>query len=269
MSVGSIVAIEPKRTAPRAVDRTVAEVAAAHGGRYSLDLHLHHDPTARQVFAEAHVRRLEAMRRAGVGVAREPDGTWIIASDHLERVAAFERAQARRVRVVIETLSTVSLERQGAAEGATWLDRELLADAPTIIRDAGFGREVREALARRRQWMIEQQLARTEQDRVIYRANLLGLLRRSELARVGARLSSELGLSYKEAQPGGRIEGTYRHRVDLVSGRFALIDKGREFTLVPWRPVLDQHVGNHVLGIAHDESISWTIGRQRRGPSVA
>ncbi|MPZ36417.1 MAG: DUF3363 domain-containing protein, partial [Rhodospirillales bacterium] len=106
MSIGSIVAIEPKPAEPRAVDQTVAEIAAAHDGRYSVDLHLHHDPEARQAFAEAHVRRLEAMRRAGVGVTRERDGTWIIGPDHLERAAAFERTQARRAPVVIETLST-------------------------------------------------------------------------------------------------------------------------------------------------------------------
>jgi type IV secretory pathway VirD2 relaxase len=269
ISVGSIVAIEPKRTEARAVDRTIAEIAAVHGGRYSVDLHLHHDPTARQAFAEAHVRRLEAMRRAGVDVGREKGGTWIIAPDHVERSAAFERAQARRVPTVIETLSTVLLERQAAAEGATWLDRELLADAPTVTRDAGFGREVREALTRRRQWLVEQELARAEQDRVIYRANLLGLLRRRELARVGAQFSTELGLPYGEARPGEPIEGTYRRRVDLVSGRFALIDRGREFTLVPWRAVLERHVGKEVSGVAHGETISWTIGRQRRGLSVS
>ena len=269
MPVGSVVAIEPKRAEPRAVDRTVAEIAAAHDGRYSVDLHLQHDSTARQAFVDAHVRRLEAMRRVGIGVARDRDGTWIIAPDHLERAAAFERAQARRMPVVIETLSTVPLERQGVAEGATWLDRELLADAPTITRDAGFGREVREVLARRRQWLMEQELARAEEDRVIYPANLLGLLRRRELTRVGAQLSGELGRPYAEAQPGERIEGTYRRRVDLVSGRFALIDRGREFTLVPWRPVLDRHVGKEVSGVARGDTISWTIGRQRRGPSVS
>jgi hypothetical protein len=138
-----------------------------------------------------------------------------------------------------------------------------------IARDAGFGREVRQALAHRRQWLIEQELARAEQGRVVYRANLLGLLRRRELVRVGAQLSSELGLPYAEAHPGGRIEGTYRRRLDLASGRFALIDKGREFTLVPWRPVLDRRLGKEVSGVERGEAISWTIDRRQRGPSVS
>lgn len=72
---GALVRIKPKSTVARAVDRTVAEIAAAHGGRYSIDIHLRHDRGATQTFAEAHVRRLEGMRKAmsrsGEGVERE------------------------------------------------------------------------------------------------------------------------------------------------------------------------------------------------------
>ena len=93
-------------------------------------------------------------------------------------------------RSLIQTLSALPLDRQVGAEGATWLDRELIADAPTATRNAGFGRDVRDALGRRRQWLIEQELARREQDQIIYRANMLALLRRRELARVGAQLSA-------------------------------------------------------------------------------
>ncbi|MFZ0694020.1 MAG: DUF3363 domain-containing protein, partial [Alphaproteobacteria bacterium] len=265
---GAIVAIAPKPTEPRAVDHTVAEVAAANGGRYSVDIHLRHDPSATAAFAETHVRRLEAMRRLGAGVEREPDGTWIVARDHLERATTFERMQARVSPVLVETLSTLPLDRQIGAEGATWLDRELVADAPTPVRDAGFGREVRESLAQRRQWLIEQELARQEEDQTIYRANMLALLRRREVARVGAQLSGELGLRYAEMEQGERIEGIYRRRLDLASGRFAVIEKSREFTLVPWRPVLERNLGKQVSGIARGNTISWTLGRQRGGPSV-
>ncbi|MFI5024289.1 MAG: relaxase/mobilization nuclease RlxS [Alphaproteobacteria bacterium] len=264
----AIVAIVPKRVEPRMVDRTIAEIAAANGGRFTVDIHLQHDPSATATFAESHIRRLEAMRRLGAGVERKPGGTWIIAPDHLERAMAFERAQARTSPIVIETLSTLPLDRQIGADGATWLDRELVADSPTPLRDAGFGRQVSEALAPRRQWLIEQELARGEQDRTVYRANMLGLLRRRELARVGAQLSGELGLRYAEMEPGERIEGVYRRRLDLASGRFAVIQKSREFTLVPWRPVLERNLGKQVSGIARGDTISWTLGRQRGGPSV-
>jgi len=266
---GAVIAIAPKPAGPKPADRTVAEIAAANAGRYSIDIHLRHDPTASALFAEAHMRRLEAMRRANAGVEREPDGTWIIAPDHLDRAAAFERSRARTSPVAVETLSALPLERQVEADSATWLDRELLADTPEPLRDAGFGREVREALDRRRQWLIEQSLARREGDRIAFRAGLLATLRRRELTRVASQLSDELGLVYVEAKSGARIDGTYRRRLDLATGRFALIEKSREFTLVPWRPVLERSLGKRVSGIVRDTGISWTIGRQRSGPSVS
>jgi type IV secretory pathway VirD2 relaxase len=265
---GSIVAIEPKRIAPRESDRIVAEVAAANGGQYNVDIHLRHDPSATVAFVETHVRRLEAMRRLSAAVERQPDGTWIIAPDHLERAVGYERIQARMNPVVIETLSALPLDRQVGAEGATWLDRELVSNAPTQTRDHGFGREVDAALTRRRQWLIEQELAREEQDRVVYRANMLGLLRRRELTRIAGQLSGELGLRYTETKANDRIEGVYRRRVDLASGRFALIEKSPEFTLVPWRPVLERSLGKPVIGISRGDLISWTLGRQRSGPSI-
>lgn len=266
---GAIVRIDPKHPEPRQVDRTVSEIAAANGGRYDVDFHLRHDPSASASFAETHVRRLEAIRRVTGGVEREPDGTWVIAPDHLERAAAFERRQAQASPVVVQTLSSLPLERQVGAEGATWLDRELVAETPEAVRDEGFGREVRAAQARRRQWLIAQQLANEDQDRIVYRANLLGILRRRELARVAGQLSGELGLGYVETKSGERVEGVYRQHVDLASGRFAVIEKAREFTLVPWRPVLERHLGKQVSGIVRGDSISWTIGRQRSGPSVS
>jgi type IV secretory pathway VirD2 relaxase len=266
---GGIVSITSKRTEPRAVDRTVAEIAAANGGLYSVDIHLRHDPNASADFAETHVRRLEAMRRSVRAVEREPDGTWIIAPDHLERATAYERRQAKDAPVVVQTLSALPLDRQLGADGATWLDRELVADTPTRLRDGGFGHEVREALAQRRQWLIEQDLAREDQDRTIYRANMLGMLRRRELARVVGQLSGELGLDYAEVRSGERVEGVYRQSLDLASGRYAVIEKSREFTLVPWRPVLERSLGKQVSGILRGETISWALGRQRRGPSVS
>ena len=264
----SIVAIAPKHSDPKAVDRTVADIAAANDGRYSVDIHLRHDPTATAAFAETHVRRLEAMRRLGGQVEREADGSWKISPDHLERAAVFERSQTQLSPVTVETLSMVPMQRQTHIEGATWLDRELVAEKPITLRDLGFGREVRDALTRRRQWLIEQGFAREELDRTKYPGNILTQLRDRELKRVAGQLSGELGLAYSEARSGTRIEGVYRRHVDLASGRFAVIEKSREFTLVPWRPVLERNLGKSMSGVMHGDAISWTLGRQRGGPTI-
>lgn len=260
---GSIVRVAPKTIEPRRVDRTVTEIAAANDGRYTIDLHLQHDPRATEEYAATHVRRLEAIRRATGGVAREPNGTWIIEPDHLDRVAEYERSQARAAPVVVEKLSHLTLDQQVGADGATWLDRVLVSDHPESSRDSGFGREVREAQARRRQWLIVEGLAHEEQGRVVYRANMLATLRRRELARVAGQLSDQLGLSYVETRSGEPVEGTLRRSIELASGKYALVENSREFTLVPWRPVLERHVGKQVSGVMRGDGVSWTFGRQR------
>jgi hypothetical protein len=107
-----------------------------------------------------------------------------------------------------------------------------------------------------------------EGDQVSYRTNLLSELRSRELARAGGQLSKELGLRYTETKSGERIEGTYKDAVELASGKFAVIEKSREFTLVPWRPILERNLGQSVSGIMRDDTISWTLGRQRSGPSI-
>jgi hypothetical protein len=170
---------------------------------------------------------------------------------------------------VVQTLSTLPLDRQLGSDGATWLDRELVAGVSELLRDTGFGRAVRAALAARRQWLMAEGLALEEAGRIVYRANLLATLERRELARIGGQLSGELGLAYVETGPGDRVEGLYKRPVELASGRYALIEKSREFTLVPWRPVLDRHLERPVSGIARSDTIDWTLGRQRSGPSIS
>ncbi|MBV9841885.1 MAG: relaxase/mobilization nuclease and DUF3363 domain-containing protein [Sphingomonadaceae bacterium] len=265
---GSIVRLQPARAEVKPADRVVAEIAAAHGDRYSNDIHLRHDPSASEAFAEAHIHRLEALRRAGVGVEREADGSWTIAPDHFDRVAAHEHTRVAAQPVRIEMLSTVSLEKQTVAQAPTWLDAELTGNSASDIADHGFGREVRQALYQRQQWLIEQRLADRDGEEVMFRSDMLSLLRQRELTRVAARLSRELGLDYAEARSREKVEGIYRRPVELAYGRYALIEKSREFTLVPWRPVLERHAGRAVSGIMRGDAISWTIGRGR-GQSIS
>ena len=269
MPTGAIVRIEPRQAEVRMVDRTVAAIAAANGDRYDVDAHLRHDPSATQDFAETHVRRLESLRRAGAGVARDPAGIWTIAPDHLERVAAHEKAMLRDRPVAIDLLSVLPLEKLVDADAATWLDREALADAPKPTRDAAFGHEVQAAQARRAQWLVAQGLADERSGKVTYRPDMLSALQRRELLRVAGQLSDELSLPFGESAPGARIEGLYRRRIDLASGRFALVERSRDFTLVPWRPVLEARIGKPVSGIMRDGGVSWSFGRGRQGPSVS
>jgi type IV secretory pathway VirD2 relaxase len=265
---GAIVRIRAAAQGTRTTDRTIAAIAAANGGAYNVQLHLAHDPAASEHFVSAHVRRLEAIRRLTGAVQRDVSGTWTIAPDFLKQAVRYERRRARNRPFEIDMLSPVPLDKMRHVDAATWLDRELVAEDPQPIRDSGFGREVRGALALRRQWLIEQGLAEDRGGETAYRAQLLRELERRELVRASTQFAEELGLDYREAKPGSRIDGRLSRRVDLVSGRYALIERSHDFALVPWRKVLERYIGRQVSGIPRETGISWTFARERSGPSL-
>jgi type IV secretory pathway VirD2 relaxase len=263
---GSTVRIVPRAAAIRDVDRTIAAVAGANGGRYSVDLHLRHDPQASQGYAEAHVRRLEAMRRARAGIERHVDGSWTIGADHLARAEAFERRQLRDRPVEVEILSRRSPEQLVRIDAPTWLDSTLGTPSPTPVRDAGFGREARQAWAQRAQWLVEQELASVDGATFHLDGRALQRLEDRALRTASRHLEQETGKSYCAAKIGETISGRIGRRIDLEGGRYAVIERARDFTLVPWKPVLEQRLGQQAFGILRESGISWRFSKSRSGP---
>ena len=105
------------------------------------------------------------------------------------------------------------------AEGATWLDRELVARERTGLRSERFGKAAADALNRRRNHLIGHRLAERDGEAVRYRRNLLQLLRSREFAAAGERLAEETGMAFVETRDGERIEGVYRRPLRLASGK--------------------------------------------------
>ena len=112
--------------------------------------------------------------------------------------------------------------------------------------------------------LIAEGLARRLGQQVVFARDLLATLRRQELDEAAARLSAETGLAHQLAADGERISGLYRKRVALASGRFAMIDDGLGFQLVPWRPALEKQIGQEVRGVMMPGgNIDWDLGRKR------
>lgn len=265
---GAVVRLVPAAGATREVDQTITAVAAANGGRYDAAAHRRFDRSASAAFIETHIRRLQAMRRQGLA-EREADGSWPIAPGHADRARAYAAMLARDRPVTVELLSPVPVERLARAEALTWLDREAAGEGALPVRDKGFGREVRTAMALRRQWLIDAELADAAGEGIAYRRGALAALQRRELLRLARVLSAELGKAFVEVQEGERVEGRLARRIDAAGGRYALVEKAKEFTLAPWKPVLDRRVGKEVGGIVRESGISWTIGRDRGGPAIS
>jgi hypothetical protein len=154
------------------------------------------------------------------------------------------------------------------APGATWLDYRLVERERMPLAMGGFGQEVRDALVARAEHLAAQGLAHRQGPRTVLQRDLLATLRRREVDAAGARLSAETELPYMPAASGEMVAGTYRQRLTLTSGRFAMIDNGLGFALVPWTPALDRHLGHHVAGVAKESGgIEWSF-RRRRGLEI-
>ncbi len=49
----------------------------------------------------------------------------------------------------------------------------------------------------------------------------------------------------------------------LASGRYAMLDDGMGFSLVPWRPVIEPQLGQQIAATVRGGGVLWEIGRQR------
>lgn len=262
--VGSVV--EARGSAEiRASDKNIAALAV--DGLYRTDHHLTmataqatptHDP---KEVVDAHVRRLEALRRAGI-IERVAEGVWRVPTDLPERGRQYD--VQRLGGVSVELRSHLPIERQVRVIGATWLDQQLIGRASGIA-DNGFGGEVREALRQRSGFLIEQGLAERRGQRVILARNLLATLRGREIDTTAKTIAAETGMAYRPLADGERATGVYRRNVQLASGRFAMLDDGMGFSLVPWKPVIEQRLGQTMTAVVRGASVTWDMGRRQLG----
>ena len=263
---GSVVEIGPPDTASRPSDRTIATIA--EGGVYRPSRHLEQAKFEGRVpggdydgYVDAHVRRLEALRRAGIAERIDAD-QWRIPEDFESRAAAYDAGRNRQANIRI--LSAARLEQQIGADGATWLDRRLVSAETSDLVPSGFGQQVREAMDRRREHHIDRgDAVRQPNGGIAYRRNLLATLREREVAHVGGELAATKGLPFRAAADGETVSGKFTGTVQLSSGKFALVEQSHEFTMVPWRPVIDRQLGREVMGVVQGGSVSWQLGRAR------
>lgn len=179
-------------------------------------------------------------------------------------VRRFGGPDDQRPTLVLATRSDFELNRQITAPGATWLDHRLVERDPMPMAMGGFGREARDAMAARAEHLAGQGLAQRQGNRIVLQRDLLDTLRRRELDAVGSKLSTETGLPHLKAAAGEHVAGTYRQSLTLSSGRFAMIDNGLGFQLVPWSREIDRKLGQHIAGVARaGGGIEWSLGRKR------
>lgn len=187
-----------------------------------------------------------------------PKGAIVELRAYVDRDGAARRALAVR--------SDLSLEAQVEARGATWLDRQILKHAPDDGA-AGFASEAAAAMARRAGVLVSRGLASVRDGRLVLAPGLLATLQAQELESAAARLARETGRPVRSLAQGDAAQGVYQRRLDLASGRYAVLDDGLGFQLAPWRPALETHRGKTVGGVLEPGGMTWSLGRTR-GPAL-
>ncbi len=103
--------------------------------------------------------------------------------------------------MAIRLLSALDLEAQIGADGATWLDRELVSPNRTPLIQAGFGADVSRALERRKEALVEQGHAwRTPEGGIRAPKDLIARLERQEIERVGKSLEGQTALAFPRCE---------------------------------------------------------------------
>ena len=132
------------------------------------------------------------------------------------------------------------------------------------MSSSAFGGELHQAMEQRVDRLVAQGLAKRQGQRVVFARDLLNTLRQRDLAEASAKLAAETGLVHRPSVEGDHVGGLYRQRVTLSSGRFAMIDDGLGFQLVPWRPALERRLGQQVSGsISPRGTVDWSFGPKR------
>ncbi len=149
--------------------------------------------------------------------------------------------------------SHAPFDQLAAANGATWLDRQLVSQRPEKIAQHGFGSEVSSALRRRQQWLVRKGLMREKDGRLVARRRLLAELLRRDVETSGSKLESKFGFKPTSLGKLGQSDGRIVQTLRLASGRFAVIQKGKGFTLVPWQHAIRNGVR---LGMDTEKGIS-------------
>jgi hypothetical protein len=249
-------------TGDRKADHNILNASA--DGVYRTEIHLaqlrvlpqHHDDA--QDIVDSHVRRLEALRRVGV-VERLGAGLWRVPEDLVARGRNYDRRRLGAAQV--QLLSHLSLDQQTCAMGATWLDRQLLEGTEAQWSVHGFAATVRSALRAREMFLIEQKLAERTGDRLLVARDFIATLRAREIESAGRALAEKAARFYRPLEEGRAVSGTYRQSVLLASGRFAMLDDGLGFSLVPWQRTIESRLGQTVTAYLSGDRITWRFGR--------
>lgn len=248
---GAVVELSQAKAVARASDKAIGAVVEQTGGIWSEDLHARYDPGSKPAYRLSLKRRLEALRRAGIG-ERLGSGEWHVGDSFLERSADYEAQRSSGVK--LNVLSWLSPDAQIERTGETWLDKMSDDDARREKTLQSF-KSRRQAWLQERGYLEPNQTSLTEDQRT--------KLRILELKRESDAIAARSGRAEVQLAQGDQFTGQVEGHVDLGAGRLAIVGNAREFALVPWRSSLGRQMGRELTLQRTASGIGWSMDRGR------
>ena len=157
----------------------------------------------------------------------------------------------------IDRLSTQTIAQMEQARGATWLDKKM----SETKADTFAGTKMQTSILKR-QAALKQMGFDVSKDSLLPKA-ALEKLKDMDLRDAARKLSEVNGKPYSALGGARTVEGIYQKSIERPSGKFAVIERAKDFTLVPWRPVMDRNLGKSLSGRISAGGISWDVTKQR------
>ena len=168
------------------------------------------------------------------------------------------------IRASLRVCSDLALTDQIGATGATWIDRLAVMGGTKDLAHTGFGQDVRQAIEARGNYLGAEGLTERDGERYRYARDLLKTLKAREWVTAVKTITQDTKLSYIETPMGTPVNGVLKRRLDLASGRFAVLEDSMGFRLVPWSNSLDTKIGQPLSGFSRDNGrIDWSVGLRR------
>lgn len=262
LSVGDMVEIKARSPGALNLDQHIADVASNHRGIYSLDRHRASKPDAGPRYFSMIENRLGSLERAGL-IERFHAESFFVKPDFIRRVDRHFAKAAKRAPNIVRKLEGREFENQIRALGETWLDQQLAGVANEKLSEAGLGGDVRHAMEKRMKVLADRGLVKNRGDNSLNAAQLK-FLRQEGLTYASLDYAKQSGKTHKMLEPGEQLDGTLSGTLKTPNGKFAIVDRGREFSLVPWKPSLERLRGREIeISMSRSHDISWTLGRSR------
>lgn len=112
-------------------------------------------------------------------------------------------------------------------------------------------------------YLKDEGLAERRSGKAILARRLLHGLCEHDVVATASKIAVQTGMAYQPLGEDDQASGVYRRSVMLASGHYAMLGNGLGFTLVPWRQVLAQRLGESMSVSIKGGWTTRTFGRQQ------